>query len=215
MLGFVGDYGYWAVFILVFLQELGIPNPVPNELILIFAGALTSIGGLNFWLVFLIAVSADIIGTTILFSVFYFFEHYIMEKISKWLPLNKKLEKIKVTILKRGRWGIFLGRLMPYLRGYVSIAAGVLNLPYRVFLPMVAVSAMLWTGGYVVLGHFLGNQWETVAKVVEQYKWSFLAVVISIVALWLYWRSRKRQKNVVKLENEKSDIGGNNNLPKS
>ena len=137
---YVSNYGYLAVFALVFLQELGVPNPVPNELVLIFAGALTSIGGLSFWLTFLTAVSADIIGTTILFSAFYFFEHYIMEKISKWLPLNKKLEKIKATILKRGRWGIFLGRLMPYLRGYVSAAAGVLNLPYRVFLPMVIIS---------------------------------------------------------------------------
>ncbi|KKU84994.1 MAG: hypothetical protein UY12_C0014G0004 [Parcubacteria group bacterium GW2011_GWA2_47_8b] len=211
---YVSNYGYLAVFALVFLQELGVPNPVPNELVLIFAGALTSIGGLSFWLTFLTAVSADIIGTTILFSAFYFFEHYIMEKISKWLPLNKKLEKIKATILKRGRWGIFLGRLMPYLRGYVSAAAGVLNLPYRVFLPMVIISAVLWSGGYVVLGHFLGTQWETVAEVVEQYKWSFVAVVVSILALWFYWRSRQRRKNVVKLENEKSDIGGNNNFPK-
>lgn len=47
LLGFVQDYSYLAVFVLVFLQEIGIQNSVPNELILIFAGALTSIGGLS------------------------------------------------------------------------------------------------------------------------------------------------------------------------
>jgi membrane protein DedA with SNARE-associated domain len=73
LLGFVNDYGYLAVFLLVFLQEIGIPNPVPNELVLLFAGALTSVGGLSVWLMFFTAVAADVIGTTIVFSVFYFF----------------------------------------------------------------------------------------------------------------------------------------------
>lgn len=194
LLNFVQDYGYWAVFILVFLQEIGIPNPVPNELILIFAGALTSIGGLNYWLTFLIAVSADVIGTTVLFSVFYFFEHFIIERIPKWEFINSKLDKIKSVLVKHDRWGIFLGRMMPYVRGYVSIAAGILNLPYKFFVPLVALSAFIWTGGYVTLGHFLGKNWEIVARTIEQYKWSFLIVLISIVAIIVWIRHRKRNK---------------------
>ncbi len=193
ILGLVNHYGYLAIFLLVFLQEIGIPNIVPNELILLFAGALTVIGGLSFWLTFLTAVSADVIGTTILFSVFYFFERYIMEKISKWKGMNEKLDRLKETILRRGGWGIFLGRMMPYLRGYVSIAAGILNIPYRKFLPMVIIPAILWTGGYVTLGHFLGKKWEVVAGFIHQYEWILLvAVVIIIINVW-YWKNRKKR----------------------
>ncbi len=193
LLGFVNDYGYWAVFILVFLQEIGIPNPVPNELILLFAGALTVIGGLSFWLTFLIAVAADVVGTTLLFTVFYFFERYIMEKISKWKGVNEKLDKIKAKLLQRGRWGIFIGRLMPYLRGYVSVAAGILNMPYKIFIPMVALSALLWSGGYVTLGHFLGTKWQSVAEFIGRYQWILLVALVVFLVGWGYLRHRKKQ----------------------
>lgn len=197
LLTFVQDYGYWAVFILVFLQEIGIPNPVPNELILIFAGAMTSIGGLNYFLTFLTAVFADVLGTTVLFSLFYFFEHFIVERIPKWQIINSKLDRIKVILVKHNRWGIFLGRMMPYVRGYVSIAAGILNLPYKIFVPLAAVSALLWSGGYVTLGHFLGKNWETVAKAIEQYKWSFLVFIVSIIGIWIFVKHRKKAKGLV------------------
>ena len=195
LLGFVSDYGYLAVFLLVFLQEIGVPNPVPNELVLLFAGALTSIGDLSIWLMFLTAVAADIIGTTLLFSVFYFFEHKIMEKVRKWEKINQKLDAIKAKILERGKPAIFLGRMMPFVRGYVSVAAGILNIPYKTFLPMVIFPAIIWTGGYVTLGHFLGKRWETVANFIEQYQWMLLAALILVAAIWIYLKRKKNLKN--------------------
>ncbi|MBI2024975.1 MAG: DedA family protein [Candidatus Harrisonbacteria bacterium] len=193
LLGFVNEYGYLAIFLLVFLQELGVP--LPNELVLIFAGALTEIGDLNFWIVFLVTVLADVIGTTCLFSVFYFFEHFIMERIKKWEFVNKKLEIIKARLIKHDKLGIFIGRMTPYLRGYVSVAAGILNLPYRVFVPIAVFSAMIWTGGYVTLGHFLGKQWPAVAEFVRGYQWILLVALILGVGVWFFIRHRKKSRN--------------------
>lgn len=197
LIQFVTDFGYWAIFLLVFLQEIGIPNPVPNELVLIFAGAFTTIGGLSFWLTFLIAVTADVIGTTVLYSVFYFFEHFIMERVRRWNSINVRLDRIKEKILKHGRWGIFVGRLLPYLRGYVSAAAGLLNIPYRVFLPMIIIPAILWTGGYIILGHFLGKEWRRVADFINQYQWIVVLTVILTIGVWLYFKTKKDSKTVV------------------
>lgn len=200
LLGFVNHYGYLAIFLLVFLQEIGIPNPVPNELVLLFAGALTVIGGLNFWLTLLTAIAADAIGTTLLFTVFYFFEHVIVEKISKWKGVNEKLDRIKESILRRGRWGIFLGRMMPYIRGYVSVAAGILNIPYKQFLPMVILPALIWTGGYVTLGHFLGKKWESVASFIGAYQWLLIPLVILLIVAWLVWRRVKALKSTATVD---------------
>ena len=122
-----------------------------------------------------------------------FFEHYIMERLSKWLPINAQLNRLKDFILRRGRWGIFLGRLLPYLRGYVSVAAGVLNIPYKVFLPAVIFPALLWTGGYVTAGHFIGSQWRKVGEFISGYQWIILAIVVLVVVGWLYWRNKKKQ----------------------
>lgn len=198
ILEFVNLHGYVAIFVLVFLQEIGVPNPVPNELVLILAGALTVIGGLSFFLTFLTAVIADVVGTTLLFTFFYFFEHLIMEKVSKWKGVNEKLEGIKAKLLARGRWGIFLGRMMPYVRGYVSVAAGILNIPYQEFLPMVIFPAIIWTGGYVMLGHFLGAKWETVASFIGQYQLDLALVVVAVIVGVVLWRRRKTPGSEVK-----------------
>jgi membrane protein DedA with SNARE-associated domain len=194
LLSIVNDYGYLAVFTLVFLQELGIPNPVPNELVLLFAGALTTIGDLNYWLMMLIVIAADVVGTSILYFAFYFFEKSIMELLPKWLPINEQLDKIKDRILKNGKWGIFVGRLLPYLRGYVSVAAGVLNIPYKVFFPAIIIPALIWTGGYVTVGHFIGKEWKIVGDFIGQYQWLVLVALILGIAGYFYWQSRKYRK---------------------
>ena len=204
-LGFIANHGYSAVFLLIFIQEIGIPT-IPNELVLIFAGALTTIGGLSYLRMFLTAVSADVIGTSTLFCVFYFFEKNIMEKIPKWIPINEYLDKIKKMIEKYDKWAIMIGRMMPYGRGYVSVAAGILNISYRVFLPMVFISAIVWSGGYVTLGHFLGFQWKRVADFISGYQWLVLVGVVLAVLIWIYISHRKRKHqelNLTKKEEKK------------
>jgi hypothetical protein len=52
LLFYVTKYSYGAIFVLVLLQELGVPNPVTNEFVLLFSGYLAFSGVLNFWLVF-------------------------------------------------------------------------------------------------------------------------------------------------------------------
>jgi membrane protein DedA with SNARE-associated domain len=198
-LGFITHYGYAAVFLLVFIQEVGIPT-IPNELVLIFAGALTTIGHLNYWAMFFTSVAADVIGTSILFCVFYFFEKNIMERLPKWIPINEYLEKIKRLIEKHDKWAIMIGRMMPYGRGYVSAAAGILNISYKVFLPMVFISAVVWTGGYVTLGHFLGYQWKKVADFIAGYQWILLVTLILAVLVWIYVSHRKRKLDLAKKE---------------
>lgn len=192
-LSFISDYGYVAVFLLVFIQELGIPT-IPNELVLIFAGALTTIGNLSFVLMFATSVAADVIGTSILFFLFYFFEKKIMERLPKWVPINKYLDKVKAMLERHSKWAIMIGRMMPYGRGYVSAAAGILNIPYRTFLPMVFISAVIWTGGYVTLGHFLGYQWQKVADFISGYQWTLLVALVLGVVIWVYIHHRRKKK---------------------
>lgn len=159
---YIIEYGYVTIFSLVFLQEIGIPNPIPNELILLFAGYLASIGKLDFYWVVITVVAADLIGTTILYSVFYYFGKRIMKHFKKFLP-NKKIDSLIDFLSNKGRWGIYLGRMLPLLRGYASVAAGLLRLPPQEFIPAVLLSAVTWSGGYVIVGWILGPKWETVS----------------------------------------------------
>ncbi len=172
---FIAQHGYVTIFVLVFLVEIGIPNPVPNELVLLYAGSLTATGVLHLVPAFLAAVLGDFIGTTLLFTVFYFFGTVLQN--FKWFPKHK-LEVLSAKISKRGKWGIFLGRLIPYIRGYTSVAAGLMQIQPRVFMSVVVFSALLWSGGYVLAGHFIGPKVVAMADQIGAGQNGVIAVII-------------------------------------
>ena len=187
----ISNYGYLAIFLMVFLQELGVPNPITNEFVLLFSGYLTSIDKLNFFLVFLSAVSADFIGTSILFFIFYFFGKRVLGNKPKWLPIKQEsIEKLSNSISNHGWWGIYVGRLIPYVRGYVSVASGLLQIKPKTFILTVILSAITWTGGYVTIGHFLGEYWEKFAVSINNTKVIFIVLGI-IILIFFGFRLRK------------------------
>jgi membrane protein DedA with SNARE-associated domain len=182
---YIAEYGYLAIFLFVFLQELGVPNPVTNEFVLLYSGYLAFTGVLNLWFVLLAAISADCIGTTILYAVFYSFGGFLMDHRPRWFPASTEdIKRMEDSLSGQGRWGIYVGRLIPFLRGYVSVAAGMLAIRPGVFLPAVIISAITWSGGYVVAGRLVGPYWKEVAGkmgTVEQFV--LLAALIVIAAL--------------------------------
>jgi membrane protein DedA with SNARE-associated domain len=192
---YIAEFGYAAIFLCVFLQELGVPNPVTNEFVLLFSGYLAYTGVLNFWLVFLTAVSADCAGTALLYAVFYRFGEAILRRRPRWFPVGPaELERVASRISERQRWSIYVARLVPFLRGYASVAAGVLPIRPRVFLPAVALSAITWSGGYVAAGRLLGPYWEQAASRVGRMEAAvFVAVLLIAVTLILRaWVRRHR-----------------------
>src|SRR5664279_3741133 len=88
VLFYITNYGYLAILILVFLQEIGMPNPFPNELLLVFSGYLSFKGLLFMPFVILTAVSADFIGTNVLYFLFFRAGTVIIRKKLKWIPLS-------------------------------------------------------------------------------------------------------------------------------
>ena len=95
----VTNWGYLAIFLLVFFQEIGLPNPFPNELLLMFSGYLSFKGLLYLPFIVVAAVAADFIGTNILYFLFYSAGTIIMNKKPGWLPLSSKMiERLKAKI---------------------------------------------------------------------------------------------------------------------
>ena len=179
---FIIHYGYLAIFALVFLQEVGIPNPVPNELVLIFSGYLAFKGILYLPLVILAAVSADFIGTNILYFTFYFFGSYIIEHKPSWLPVSeKKFNTLTQRLSNKGQWTIYLGRLTPFIRGYTSVVTGFLRIKPIVFLPIAIISALTWATLYIVTGRIIAPYWNNAQAAITHYR-----LIIPLVTLGIF-----------------------------
>lgn len=194
---YITDYGYLAIFGLVFLQEIGVPNPVPNEIVLLFSGYLAWANVLSFPLIFLTVVAGDFLGTSLLFVVFYFFGDYILKNKPSWVPVSEeKVKKISEKLSGEDKWGLYLGRLIPYVRGYVSVAAGLLKIKPVVFLTTVLLSAVTWSGGYVILGRILGKYWHNVTGVIGGFQNIIIIIVLIVIFIFIRKYLVKRNNNL-------------------
>jgi membrane protein DedA with SNARE-associated domain len=188
-------YGYLAIFILVFLQETGMPNPFPNELLLIISGYLSFKGLLFAPFVILTAVSADFIGTNILYFLFYNTGTLVFQKKPKWIPLSPRMiDRLSTKISRGGQLSIFIFRLTPFTRGYTSVITGLIHVKPKIFLPIAFLSALTWAIIYMLTGYLLGPSWNIISLNFGKIKFimlGILMVVICLVLLVCLFRKRK------------------------
>ena len=203
---YIIKYGYIAIFSLVFLQEIGVPNPVPNELVLLFSGYLASIGKLDFVIVLITVITADTVGSSLLYIIFYYFGQRVL---LKWphVVSTSKLAYFTARVSHKDRWSIYVGRHIPFLRGYTAVAAGLLKIPPSIFLPAVLLSALTWSGGYVIAGKLLGYEYIDVVSKLATGKLALAGLVVLCIigflclrpyhrliyaSVWSYTRSERR-----------------------
>jgi membrane protein DedA with SNARE-associated domain len=183
---FINVHGYLAIFILLFLQEMGVPNPIPNEFILMFSGYLTYVGVLKLPYVLCVAVSADFIGTNVLYTLFFFFGSYLIKHKPRWINVSEEtIKTFSTKIAETGKWKLFLLRLIPFIRGYVSIACGLIKIKPSVFSTTVLFSAIVWSLTYIIVGKLAGPYWSILASHMTGIKSVTLVIVTSIIFLLL------------------------------
>jgi membrane protein DedA with SNARE-associated domain len=203
VVGFIMQYGYIAIFTLVFLQEIGMPNPIPNELVLMFSGYLTFKGLLYLPFVIITAITADFIGTNILYAIFYFSGAFLIRKKPRWIPLSEKmLLRLKERITNGGNLSIYVFRLTPFTRGYTSVITGLLHIKPEVFLPIALISAATWAGLYVILGHLLGPFWNIIITNISSFKYIMAGVLIVVVSVFIFIWFRKKRKTDISCETD-------------
>jgi membrane protein DedA with SNARE-associated domain len=183
-------YGYLAIFLTVFLQEIGIPAVVPNEASLFFFGYLSYQGNLNLGIVLTISILSEVTGTVLVYAVFYLFGSILIRNRPNWLPIPLvRIREFKSKIIKRGSRAIFIGRVTPFLRGYTSVIAGLIRTPARKYSGIVFMAAICSTGTYVMAGWLLAPQWQAMAaffKNLGNYVFVLpVVIVISFVAIFL------------------------------
>lgn len=155
---FIATYGYLAVFLLVFLQEIGVPTIIPHEALLLLLGYLCLKGEFDLTKLCLLVIAGDLTATTLLYVLFYYLGSLIRQCVPAWLPLPyRKLAALKGRMSKSGNRIILIGRLTPFLRAYTSIAAGLLKVRGRIFLAAALTSSVVYSGGLLMAGWMLAS----------------------------------------------------------
>ncbi len=161
----IATVGYAGVALLIAL-EVVFP-PIPSEVILPLAGSLSASGRFNVILVIVAATIGSLMGASLLYAIGRWggerriggwLDHY-----GKWLLLSSDdLYKTRDWFARHGNYAVLVARLIPGMRSYVSVPAGLASMPFGRFLAFSAIGSGIWNSILVLAGYYLGSNWDTV-----------------------------------------------------
>lgn len=192
-LGNVGTYGYFAVFVAMFLTGIGLP--FPGEVTLGLTGYLVYSGQLNMISAISTATLGDLLGAAISYQLGFFGRSRIIVRYCSFLmPPEDKVKVIEEWLKKYGILAVVLGRIMPVIRGAVPISAGFVHMPGKAYMIGVSSSSVIWCGTLIYLGMGLGHNWQQIAAVSSSSGITAAGILLIAALAWYAVFLRKKLK---------------------
>jgi membrane protein DedA with SNARE-associated domain len=156
-----GFWLYLVLFLLILIQECGVPFPVlPSEVVLLGGGFLASQNKIALLVAGLLATSATLIGNSALFLVGRHFGRSALDRYGKYIHLRPdRVDRIEAWVSRSGTPLLLYGPLVPILRAYVPALAGIFGVPFRFYITILVFAAVVWSFGLLLIGMLLGNHY--------------------------------------------------------
>jgi membrane protein DedA with SNARE-associated domain len=194
----ISSYGYVAILLLMLAESACIP--VPSELTMPFGGAIAAgaVAGvhLNLALVIVAGVAGNVIGSYLAWAVGWRGGEAAARRWSRLLGGRSGIERSQRWFDRYGGWAVFIGRLLPVIRTFISLPAGYARMRPLRFGVYTAAGCLPWIGGLAWAGYAAGANWQHVQRLVNGPAYVIaglvgLLVIAGIVVLVV--RRRKRQ----------------------
>ena len=199
----ISTLGYAGVVLAMVIQSAGIP--LPSEVTMPFAGFLISRGVFNFWLVTISGGIGSLIGAVIAYSLGYHggepLIHHLIRKYGKYVLIcESDFNQAKKWFEKHDELIIFFSRLLPVIRTFISVPAGIAKMNFKKFSFYTLTGSLISTGGLAYIGKVLGENWNTLGS--WFHKFDFLIVLLGLGAVVYYVKHKlKKSRRLVKSSN--------------
>ncbi|WP_415407233.1 DedA family protein [Sulfurovum sp. CS9] len=194
IVGYIGDMGYWGIFLLMFLESTFFP--FPSEIIMIPAGYLAFKGEMNVYIVVLIGILGSVAGALFNYYLAVHFGRAFILKYGKYFFIKEEtLDKLEAFFTKHGELSTFNGRLIPGIRQLISLPAGLARMNIAKFSFYSGLGAGIWVIVLVALGYLLGSKEELINEYLQN---ATLIAIITVVFITLFYVIRhKRRKEIL------------------
>jgi membrane protein DedA with SNARE-associated domain len=184
----VKDFGYFGIFIMMFLESTFFP--FPSEVAMIPSGYLAYKGEMNLVLVIVVGVLGSLAGAVFNYYLAKRYGRKGILKFGKYLFFDEeKLNKMELFFKKHGSFSTLTSRLIPGIRQFISLPAGLAKMPMKPFLLYTTIGAGAWVIILTLLGYFIGGNRELIDSYLNQI---IISVVLLIVIATLVYIKKNR-----------------------
>jgi len=194
IVGYIGDMGYWGIFLLMFLESTFFP--FPSEVIMIPAGYLAQKGEMNIYIIVLVGVFGSVAGALFNYYLAVHFGRRFILKYGKYFFIKEEtLDKLEAFFKKHGELSTFNGRLIPGIRQLISLPAGLARMNIAKFSFYSALGAGIWVIVLVVIGYLLGSNEELISEYLRS---ATLIALVSVAFITIFYIIRnKKHKEIL------------------
>ncbi|MEK7503841.1 MAG: DedA family protein [Patescibacteria group bacterium] len=185
----ISSLGYFGVAFLMALESASLP--VPSEIIMPFAGFLVFTGKFSFWLVVFWGTIGNLIGSVVAYIVGYYGGRPLVEKYGKYVLISHHdLDMAQRWFEKYGKISIFFSRLLPVVRTFISLPAGVARMPFGQFCFYTFIGSLPWSLALTYSGMAAGDNWPILETYFKKFDWLIGVVIVLAVVFWIYKKIR-------------------------
>ncbi len=186
VIGTIQALGYGGVVLLMAIESACIP--LPSEVIMPFSGYLVSRGVFDLWLVSFAGAVGCVIGSVAAYYVGAWGGRPLVERYGRYVLISA--HDLDVADRFFARWGqlaVFIARLLPVVRTFIAVPAGVSRMRMVPFLVYTFVGSFIWSLGLAWIGVLLGENWDSLKVYFHRFDFAF-AVLLVVGAVWWVWR---------------------------
>jgi membrane protein DedA with SNARE-associated domain len=191
----VARYGYVAVFLLMLLESACVP--VPSEVTMLFGGALASAGfatagkELDLVTVALVGTLGNVVGSWLAYGAGAVGGRPLFDRFGRYLLIRPhELDRAHEWFERHGEAAVFFSRLLPVIRTFISLPAGVARMDFTRFTAYTVLGCLPWTFALAWAGYELGERWETVDRIMRPLSLGVAAVIATLLVGWVARRVR-------------------------
>ncbi|MBK8452552.1 MAG: DedA family protein [Thiofilum sp.] len=186
----VHEWGYFGIFVMMTLESSFFP--FPSEVAIIPAGYLAAQGKMNLVGVIASGIAGSLVGALINYYLAMTLGRSFLVKYGKYVLLKPEtLNRMDTFFSKHGAISTFTGRLIPVVRQYISLPAGLARMDLKVFSLYTSLGAGIWVVILAILGYFIGNNEQLIKENLTLVTLITLACV-AVLILTYYLKQKRR-----------------------
>ena len=178
--------GYLGIGILMALESANFP--IPSEIAVPFSGFLVWRGVFTFWGVVLSATVGNLVGSVISYEIGAWGGRPFLQRYGKFFLIQEHDLNLADRLFQRfGSPIIFVGRLLPIVRTFISLPAGIAHMPRKTFFLYTLLGSIPWNAALAYIGFKAGENWHMFEGYFRAFDW-LIGGIIVIVGGWWIWR---------------------------